>query len=267
MPCKQQSNIHTTTATAAAGSYGWWRPQQRWSDSVIWLATPSLVGYVTNYWLKQTSCFLSATLNISNSSIVLLFCISRPSCSYTYAVQSSIYSWTSSSTKSACLRSLIASKDLCLITTLFAPNTHQLKSCHIAASTSATAKPPDIKHCPEPSQHMRGINFVLTWLFLWELVWKCIQVVSGIFGATSTTRLTICTLPETVLMQIVYFFHVFCRSLVLILPVPRVPGVQRGSIFFRLKEFFWWSFYVQIGLLQFVVYCLTVAKKVTPGHL
>jgi hypothetical protein len=31
---------------------------------------------------------------------------------------------------------------------------------------------------------------------------------------------------------------VFCSSLVLILPVPRVPGVQGGLIFLRLKDFF-----------------------------
>ncbi len=34
------------------------------------------------------------------------------------------------------------------------------------------------------------------------------------------------------IIQIEYFFHVFLRSLVLILPVPRIRGVYRGSIFF-----------------------------------
>jgi hypothetical protein len=32
----------------------------------------------------------------------------------------------------------------------------------------------------------------------------------------------------------------------------RVPGDKRGSIFFRLKNFFRRSFYVQIDVLQFV---------------
>jgi hypothetical protein len=31
-----------------------------------------------------------------------------------------------------------------------------------------------------------------------------------------------------------------------------VPGDKEGSIFFRLRDFFWRSFYVQIDVLQFV---------------
>ncbi len=49
---------------------------------------------------------------------------------------------------------------------------------------------------------------------------------------------TICTLPETILIQIVYFFHVFCVSLVLILLDPHVSGVQGGAIFSDLVFFF-----------------------------
>jgi hypothetical protein len=45
------------------------------------------------------------------------------------------------------------------------------------------------------------------------------------------------TLPGIVLIQIVYFFHVFHRSLVLILPVPRVPEYQ-GDQFFSDLGFF-----------------------------
>jgi hypothetical protein len=37
-------------------------------------------------------------------------------------------------------------------------------------------------------------------------------------------------------------------------------------VFFRLKEFYLAVVFVQIGLLQFAVYCLTIAEKVTPGH-
>jgi hypothetical protein len=51
-------------------------------------------------------------------------------------------------------------------------------------------------------------------------------------------------------------------SLALILPVPYVPGVQ--GFFSDLRNFCGGHF-IQIGLLQFVVYCLTVTKKVTPG--
>jgi hypothetical protein len=60
------------------------------------------------------------------------------------------------------------------------------------------------------------------------------------------------TLPGIILIQIVYFFHLFYRSLVLNLPVPSVAGVKGESFFFRLKEFFWRLFYVQIGILQYV---------------
>ncbi len=52
--------------------------------------------------------------------------ISSPSWPYTYEVQSSMYSWISSRTWSACLRSLIASRDFCLISTLFVPTSHTL---------------------------------------------------------------------------------------------------------------------------------------------
>ncbi len=37
---------------------------------------------------------------------------------------------------------------------------------------------------------------------------------------------TICTLPETVLIQIVCFFHVFCMSLVLIQHIPMYLGIK-----------------------------------------
>jgi hypothetical protein len=47
---------------------------------------------------------------------------SRPSWSYTKAVQLSMYLQISSRTWSGCLRSLIASRDLCFISILFTPN-------------------------------------------------------------------------------------------------------------------------------------------------
>ncbi len=75
------------------------------------------------------------------------------------------------------------------------------------------------------------------------------------------------------IIQIEYFFEsCFCRSLVLILRVfhvhrvyrgsfcfhstdstySRVPGGKGGPSFFRLRNFLGHSFYVQIGVPQFV---------------
>jgi hypothetical protein len=48
---------------------------------------------------------------------------------------------------------------------------------------------------------------------------------------------TIWTLPETVLIQIIYFFHVFCVYSVLLstdLTYSRIPGDQEGPIFFDM---------------------------------
>jgi hypothetical protein len=64
---------------------------------------------------------------------------------------------------------------------------------------------------------------------------------------------TICRLPETIGIQIVYFF-VMCfactpYSLVLILHFPKYLVIKGDRFFFRLKIVFWHSFYVQIGLL------------------
>jgi hypothetical protein len=55
------------------------------------------------------------------------------------------------------------------------------------------------------------------------------------------------------------FFHVFCRSLVLILPVPRVPEVQGGSFFFRLEDLFSavvlrTNWYITICILHVQIY-------------
>jgi hypothetical protein len=53
--------------------------------------------------------------------------------------------------------------------------------------------------------------------------------------------LTKCTSPETILKQIVYFFHVFCLYSVLLstdLMYSRVPVDQGGPIFFRLETSF-----------------------------
>jgi hypothetical protein len=69
-------------------------------------------------------------------------------------------------------------------------------------------------------------------------------------------RSTLCTLPETELIQIVYlFFHVFCDSLVLLstdLTYSRIPGDQGGPIFFRLKDIFCGHFTNK--LVQYNVY-------------
>jgi hypothetical protein len=66
---------------------------------------------------------------------------------------------------------------------------------------------------------------------------------------------TICTLPGAILIQIVYLFfcvfHVYSVLLSTDFTYSRVPGNQGGPMFFR-QEFFLQSFYVQIGLLQFV---------------
>jgi hypothetical protein len=77
-------------------------------------------------------------------------------------------------------------------------------------------------------------------------VWVLIHVDMG---------LTKCTLPETVLIQIVdLFFHVFCmysEFLSTDFIYSWVPGDQGGS-FFSDKDFFLEVIYVQIGVLQFV---------------
>ncbi len=68
-------------------------------------------------------------------------------------------------------------------------------------------------------------------------------------------ELTICTSPETILIQIKYFFHVFHVSLILLstdLMYSCVPGDQEGPLFSDLRKSFWWWFYVQVGILQFV---------------
>jgi hypothetical protein len=76
---------------------------------------------------------------------------------------------------------------------------------------------------------------------------------------------TIRTLSETVLIQIVYlFFHVLCMSLVHVstdLTYSRVPQDQGGAIFLRLMDFFRWSFYVQIGIIQFVYWIEICIRK------
>ncbi len=76
-----------------------------------------------NTWLTQPSCFLvSSPLDISNFTFALpLVLVDLPV--HMYSVQSARYLQISSSAWSACLRSLRASRDFCLISILFAPNT------------------------------------------------------------------------------------------------------------------------------------------------
>jgi hypothetical protein len=65
---------------------------------------------------------------------------------------------------------------------------------------------------------------------------------------------TICTSPETVFIQIVYFFHVFCIYSVLPstdLTYFCVPGDQGGPTFLD-SSFFLRLFHVQIGIMRFV---------------
>ncbi len=68
-------------------------------------------------------------------------------------------------------------------------------------------------------------------------------------------------------IQIVYFFHVFCMYSVLPstdLAYSRVPGDQGGTFLFK-QDFFWWSFYIQIGIVQFVSWiqtCPNLGKNV-----
>ncbi len=70
-------------------------------------------------WLRQQSCFLvSSPLEISNFTFALPLVLVD-----LYSVQSARYLWFLSSAWSACLRSLRASRDFCLTSTLFAPNT------------------------------------------------------------------------------------------------------------------------------------------------
>jgi hypothetical protein len=60
-----------------------------------------------------------------------------------------------------------------------------------------------------------------------------------------------CLKPEE--YKLYTFFHVFCLYSVLLSTdstYSRVPGDEGGLIFFK-RDFFWWSFYVQIGLLHF----------------
>jgi hypothetical protein len=66
------------------------------------------------------------------------------------------------------------------------------------------------------------------------------------------------------IIQIEYnFFHVFRMKTGFLSTdstYSRIPGDHGGSFFFRLKEFFLALVFVQIGLLQFVIYCLIFAK-------
>jgi hypothetical protein len=78
--------------------------------------------------------------------------------------------------------------------------------------------------------------------------------------------LTKCTLCEIVLVQILYFFHVFCVSLVLILRIPMYLGIK-GDPFLQTAFFSRCHFYIKIDILQFGGYCWTVAKNIIPGHL
>ena len=59
------------------------------------------------------------------------------------------------------------------------------------------------------------------------------------------------------------FFHVFCVLTGLLYTDSThsyIPGDQGGSILFQTNGFFLALIFVQIGLLQFVVYCSIFAK-------
>ncbi len=74
-------------------------------------------------WLRQLSCFLvSSPLDISNFSFTLPLVLVDLQV-HLYSVRSARYLWILSSAWSVCLRSLSASRDFCLISTSFAPNT------------------------------------------------------------------------------------------------------------------------------------------------
>ncbi len=74
-------------------------------------------------WLRQPSCFLvSSLLDISNFTFALPLVL-VDLWVHMYSVRSVRYSRILSSAWSACQRSLRASRDFCLISTLFAPNT------------------------------------------------------------------------------------------------------------------------------------------------
>ncbi len=75
--------------------------------------------------------------------------------------------------------------------------------------------------------------FLMGWLFEPMHV----SLANSLFAEEST----MCTSPETILIQIEYFFHVFHVSLILLstdLMYSRVPGDQEGPLFFRLKKIF-----------------------------
>ncbi len=78
------------------------------------------------------------------------------------------------------------------------------------------------------------------------------------------------TLPGIVLYKLyTNFFHVFCVNSVLLsidFTYFPVPGDQGGPIFFRQNIFFWWAFYVQIGVLQFLLR-VRVYVKLNVTHL
>ncbi len=74
-------------------------------------------------WLRQPSCFLvSSPMDISNFSFALLLVLVDPRV-HTFSVRSARYLQILSSSWSAWLRSLRASRVFCLISTSFAPNT------------------------------------------------------------------------------------------------------------------------------------------------
>ncbi len=91
------------------------------------------------------------------------------------------------------------------------------------------------------------------------------------YSLTTKKGLTKRTLFGIVLFKLdTIFSHVFSMKTGFLstdYKYSRVPGDQEGLIFFRLQDIFSALAFVQIGLLQFVVYCSAFAKYVTPGHL
>ncbi len=79
-------------------------------------------------------------------------------------------------------------------------------------------------------------------------MWDCIIQIEYFFY--SCFRVAIVLILRIFCVRRVYMGSTFL-SLVLILRIPAYLGIKGDQFFFR-RDFFWRSFYVQIGVLQFI---------------